>query len=346
MAPLPTVLSEFPALGARRADEFAVMYRGFSGAHVCAIVTVTGQYAVRRWPAGWSAARLVGLHRLLAVLSEQGLDFISIPIRSRAGGTLVTVDGSLWQVEPWLPGLPESTFGEGRLASTMRALAQWHLAAARFDPAPEHAAWFSRHAARASPAVIERRERLQALNATTIRQWAIAAEVGAPPELRDCLRRMADLVLRDAARIQWELESAMRCSVPVQPVLRDVWRDHILFTGDEVTGIVDPSACRSESVAADLARLLGSMLGDDAARWNLALAAYEQLRPLSPDERALIPILDRSGVLLSAATWLEWLGPARRVSPDDARVLPRVRELTARLERESFDIRRTPEVCG
>jgi Ser/Thr protein kinase RdoA (MazF antagonist) len=246
---------------------------------------------------------------------------------------LVIVDGSLWQVEPWLEGLPESTFGESRLSSTMRALACWHLAAARHVPAPEHAVWFSRHENQVSPAVRERRERLQSLRPATIQQWAEAAQKDASFDLRDGLRRMAECVLGCVPRSLMELESAACFMVPLQPVLRDVWRDHILFTGDEVTGIIDPSACRSESVAADLARLLGSMIGDDRPAWDFALDEYHRRRPLSPAERTLIPVLDRSGVLLSAVTWLSWLGPEQRVSPDDPRVLPRVRELTARLER-------------
>lgn len=330
---LATVLDEFPVVGPLRAGTAAVIYRGFSGAHVCAIVTETGEYAVRRWPAGWPRERLSGLHRLLTYLREQGLDFVSVPVRSRNGDTLVAVDDSLWQVEPWLPGLPESGFAEARLAATMPALARWHLQAARYGPAPAHAEWFSCHHDRPSPAVIERRERLLALRAATIQSWADAASARSAADVGDSLHQLTRLILLGASDVLTDLERAVRITVPVQPVLRDVWRDHILFTGDEVTGIIDPSACRTESVAADLARLLGSMIGDDRGLWDFAIAEYARHRPLSLSEQALIPVLDRSGVLLSAVTWLEWLGPQQRVSVDDSRVLPRLRELTARLER-------------
>ena len=85
-------------------------------------------------------------------------------------------------------------------------------------------------------------------------------------------------------------------------------------------------------MAADLARLLGSLLRDDTPRWETAIAAYARHRPLTIDEIALIPILDRSGLLLSAATWLR-KRYLFRVPCDTPAVLARLREIVGRLER-------------
>jgi Ser/Thr protein kinase RdoA (MazF antagonist) len=94
-------------------------------------------------------------------------------------------------------------------------------------------------------------------------------------------------------------------TVPLQPCLRDVWHDHVLFQEDEVTGLIDPSAARTDTVAADISRLAGSLIADDRLAWGKAIDAYQSVRPLSREEAALVGILDRSGVLLSGMTWLE-----------------------------------------
>ena len=76
-----------------------------------------------------------------------------------------------------------------------------------------------------------------------------------------------------------ELRTAQRLRVPVQPCLRDVWHDHVLFVDDAVSGIVDPAAARTDTVAADISRLVGSLVGDDPRGWTVALAAYQSVRP-------------------------------------------------------------------
>lgn len=118
----------------------------------------------------------------------------------------------------------------------------------------------------------------------------------------------------------------------LQPCLRDVWHDHILFVGDEVTGIIDPSACRSETVAGDIARLVGSLVGDDRRGWETALTAYQTVCRLSIDERAAVELFDRSGVLLSGMTWVQWIAMEGRPVDDRERVLARMTTILSRLQ--------------
>ncbi len=304
---------------------------GFSGAEVLRIEAPAGEFALRAWPAGgMEAERIRGLHRLLAHVASEGLTQVAVPVASSDGRTLVEVDGRLWQLEPWMPGVADffDESSEVRLREAMTVLARWHLAAARFEPSESEGQWFRTCEAEPSPAV---RERL-----TLLRQWHANM-----PRLKDRLRtlsrddftHLAEGVLaqfdRLAARITAELETAAPMRYRLQPCLRDVWHDHLLFTGERLTGLIDPSACRAENPAADLARLLGSLIQDDMQRWDVALLAYQTIRPLTIDELGLIPILDRSGVLLSALTWL-----GRRYlegGPVDQRVGERLRGFLARL---------------
>jgi Ser/Thr protein kinase RdoA (MazF antagonist) len=84
-------------------------------------------------------------------------------------------------------------------------------------------------------------------------------------------------------------------------------------------------------VATDLARLLGTLVGDDRRRWDMGLAAYQEVCPLSTSELALIELFDQSGVLLSGMTWLDWLLLQGRVFKNREGVLGRLRSITVRL---------------
>jgi Ser/Thr protein kinase RdoA (MazF antagonist) len=123
-----------------------------------------------------------------------------------------------------------------------------------------------------------------------------------------------------------------RVSFRVQPCLRDIWHDHVLLTEDEVTGLIDPSACRAENIATDLARLLGSLLNDDREAWEFALREYESDRPMDSHERALVDALDQSGVLLSGMAWMDRLFLSRDNVPPLSKVWERLETIRRRLQ--------------
>jgi hypothetical protein len=63
---------------------------------------------------------------------------------------------------------------------------------------------------------------------------------------------------------------------------------------------------------ADIARLVGSLVGDDQESRTFAFQSYAELRPLSPTDLELIDLLDDSGLVLSGLNWLTWLYLERR----------------------------------
>jgi homoserine kinase type II len=110
------------------------------------------------------------------------------------------------------------------------------------------------------------------------------------------------------------LEEVPRCLEPwinfhcfVQPCLRDLWHDHLLFEGDRLTGLVDYGAVKADHVAADLARMLGSLVGNDPEGWECGLRSYRRVRELNDNEERLAHALDRTGAILSLVNWLRWL---------------------------------------
>ena len=92
----------------------------------------------------------------------------------------------------------------------------------------------------------------------------------------------------------------------LQPCLRDARPEHFLFEGDRLSGLVDFGAMGVDSVAGDLARLIGEWLDGDPAARREALASYERVRPLDPVEARLIGVFEATTALLIGERWLRW----------------------------------------
>ena len=307
---------------------------GFSGAVVLHLYCDEGEYCLRGWPAtGLPTERILGLHRLLGFTFEAGVHHVAVPVRTESGSTLVEVDGRRWQLEPWLPGTADfwSQRSETRLRSAMRALAAWHRAAAEFIPQQHEAAWFAVHAAERSPAVGERIRLIDSWIPHRVYVLRQRFSQHDWPRLSDLGSQIIDMFVRTAGHVGDELRTVQHEPFPLQPCLRDVWHDHVLFTGDDVTGLIDAAACRTENVATDLARLIGSLVGDDSPSWDFAIKEYNQIRPLSLAEMALVHVLDRSSVLLSGMNWLDRILFQQERALDRSRVEERMQTIVQRL---------------
>jgi homoserine kinase type II len=311
---------------------------GFSGASVWKLESRAGRFALRVWPfSGMPPARIHGLHRLLGYLASSGLRTVAAPVAAQDGTTLVSCAGRYWQLEPWMPGTADFHLNPTckRLATAMRALADWHRAAATWKPDPDDRPWFTGAASAASPAAPSRcRQVAQWLSGkleelksrvsagvTEPRREFPAAEVSSSRQLwtpdsespqEASAARFTALTLRiladfeaAAPHVRSELDRVSTLRFRLQPCLRDIWHDHVLWTGDAVTGLIDPSAACSENVAADLSRLLGSLVRDDGKSWRAGIDEYRKCVEFSDSEELLCGALDRSGVLLSPMTWLE-----------------------------------------
>jgi Ser/Thr protein kinase RdoA (MazF antagonist) len=120
--------------------------------------------------------------------------------------------------------------------------------------------------------------------------------------------------------------------VSVQPCHCDLWHDHVLFEKDAVVGLIDYGSVKTDHVAVDLARLLGSMAGNNYDLWAAGLAGYRTIRPLANEEEALVHVLDSTGTLGAIANWLKWLYADKRVYPDRRIVARRLTDLVNRAE--------------
>lgn len=323
------VLRLFPQIGSSPRCEARGNAGGFSGADIWRVVADGVALCLRAWPEeGPTAERLAWIHRVLMHVAAQRAVPLPVPLTTRERQTFATYAGRLWELTLWLPGeaIRERAASRPQCGAALRTLASFHRAAATFD------AGCGERLPQVSPGILERLAYLRRLQAGEIERLKQAPLSADWPSLRRLADRWFALFDDVAAGVAARLVAASEWSVPLQPCLRDVRREHFLFTGESVTGLLDFGALQVETVSGDIARLLGSLVPDEVPPWPELLALYETLRPLGPEERALVPIFDLSGQLLTCANWLEWIAVEGRSFADRPQVEARIRESLDRLE--------------
>lgn len=330
------ILRSYPRRFQPRVLSFLHSGGGFSGARLWRVEGEDGVYALRAMPcATVNVARLQGLHRLLAHVRDSGAEaIVAVPVLTTDGTTFAVLDGFVWQLEPWLPGMADFSLAPSpvRLRNALRALARWHVAAKSFVPAPIEEQWFGSRPSARSPGIFERIQRIE--HWTSEQRAVVRASLMRRtwPDFDELGLRILELFPGVAPSVVQQLRLGSTISVPLQPCLRDIWHDHVLFSGEEVTGLIDAHSCRTDCVATDLARLLGSLVADDREAWDDGLEAYGKVRPLALDERSLMEVFDQSAVLLNGLTWIEWRCVERRSFANPQTVALRLRGIVSRLE--------------
>lgn len=313
-----------------------VVQAGFSGARLWQVAHHDQRYVLRQWPPASAASRLSEIHELQHFLTAGGLP-VPAPLPALSGGTLVEAAGALWELADWRPGQADYRDDPRpeKLHAALHALANIHLAAAEFISTVGQGGV----RVASSPSLAHRHARAETLQTgelaairAAVRQAQASASSG--DELATLAPAALALVEQLLPAMAQRLAAWQSTPLPLQWRLGDVHHDHVLFTGDRVTGVIDFGAAAVEAPAGDVARLLGSLAGNDRDAWRDGLAAYEQVRPLSPTERAAARLFDASGAILSAANWLHWLlirPPDSAASLNRPAALDRLRTLIARL---------------
>jgi len=324
------VLGHYPqARGARAVRDWS-RSGGLSGARVWQLATELGNACLRAWPAGTIApARLSWIHTNLARIAQAGCRIVPHVWRTRDGTTVVPWAGRLWELLSWLDG--SADFGspptETRLIAALQTVARFHGAAR--DAAPECCELGP------SPSLAARRTLFQELDGGLADRLAQCVRAGAPPPLQSRAERMIRHYRRCAPGVRRQVDVAQTIRAARQICHGDLWHAHLLWRADQVVGLMDFGAMKIDSPALDIARLLGSLVPLSDEGWRIGVASYAQIQPLAESDRALIPVLDQSGVLLAGISWLKWLLLEQRPFGDWDRVLPRIDAILARLE--AFD---------
>jgi Ser/Thr protein kinase RdoA (MazF antagonist) len=313
MEPVALVLAAWPAV--RRSARVAHLARGgFSGALVWRLTTPAGEFCLRAATPSEAEGHLRQRHELMARAREAGLPFVPAVLPTREGATVYHHGGRCWELMGWMPGRADfhSFPTKARLRAAASALARlhrsWQPPSVLLGPCP----------------AVSRR--------LTASRRDTAGPTPAHPLLDDLLARTRRSLSRwrpEAIRL---LAGWQDRAWALQPCLRDVWHDHLLFEGDGLTGLVDYAGAGPDSVAADLGRMLGSLVGDNDAEWRTALEAYREHAPLTEDQERLARVLDRTGVIGGLGNWLRWLSAPGGAVPDVSLGARRLEELLRRVE--------------
>jgi Ser/Thr protein kinase RdoA (MazF antagonist) len=129
------------------------------------------------------------------------------------------------------------------------------------------------------------------------------------------------------------LEPWEHIALPVQPCIRDLRGEHVLFIQGRVSGIIDYGAMALDNPAVDLARWLGDVAAGDTSLFTSGLRAYQNAggRHDAPEEA--VWQLAHAGALCSAIIWLQRLRETNWSNAEQNRVETRLGQLLTSIER-------------
>lgn len=252
---------------------------------------------VRRWPEETSRERAAFVADVRQALADAKIETAPKPIGDRGHGDLVVaIEGRLYEAQEWRDGRPNLRKPEpldlrdravhapaplpaGGLDAAVAALAQHHLATAKLVTASAPAA-----PPRTILDAVARRHtddhvllKRQALEQTLLQRWIRACEQVFP-----------------AAETALSSVDFLTQSPPVVAYF-DVWPAHLLFERSDgrerLSTVLDPGSAAVSTALVDVAQAITHGDGWTTAAAETALAAYGDVRRLTPDERRLLPTI-------------------------------------------------------
>ena len=215
------------------------------------------------------------------------------PVRGRDGQALRQLAGRYAAITTFLPGVWPRRVRAEHCGPVGAALATLHLAGADYAPTRTNAlgphGWL--------PLLDRSRDRADAV------QPGLAAELDAA--LSGVLARWPS-------------------GLPVGHIHADMFPDNVFFLGDALSGLIDFYFAATDTLAYDVAVCLNAWCFEADFSYNITkgralLTAYEAIRPLSPAEKAALPVLCQGAAIRFLLTRLfDWLN-----TPAGALVTPK-----------------------
>ncbi len=243
--------------------------------------TTGGDYILTLYEKRVDPADLPWFLGLMTHLANAGIN-CPLPVPARDGQALRMLADKHAAITTFLPGVWPRRVRPAHCAPLGAALAGLHLAAADYKPI-----------------------RLNALGPASWGPLLVRSLPGADdvaPGLGAELQAAHDRVL-----------AAWPSGLPIGHIHADLFQDNVFFLGDTLSGLIDFFFACTDIVAYDLAICLNAWCFESDFSFNVTkaramLAAYDAIRPLSPAERAALPVLCQGSALRFALTRLfDWI---------------------------------------
>ncbi|HAV30481.1 MAG TPA: hypothetical protein DC058_18290 [Planctomycetaceae bacterium] len=290
---------------------------GLSEAYVWHVADVSGRdFALKAWRPV-SSAQLQHrrtVRRWMRDASGCGLNFVPRPLQAGgsdlSGESLILQPGHYaWQSETWCAGA--SLTGQPapiQRAAAATALQQLHATGREF--ALRHSSSALKLNQSPSPAILRRAVLVdELLQGDLQRLLVLARSLGEAGTSAICFLQLLQKWL---PWLQQGLQPWRSRSLNLQPVLRDVRTENLLFHQGQISGIIDWDAADVDHPCLDAARLLRSWYWDDNQALTDAAEHWAAQWQLSSDSRQLLSVFDAAAVLLNPVIWL------RRLADDPA----------------------------
>lgn len=316
---------------------------GFSGTSVWKIVDGDGRYwALRQLPDNADIIRRFNaIGRLQLWLREQGLEFVPAPalpvrrlITGQSVGTKYSInglvcveDGRAWMMESWMPG--NCLTGEpssSQLQETLRRLNDLHDAMKRYGERSPELPWIQCRRD-SSPGVRRRVLLASELTSEKLRELEVRVSRDQNQTFGQLAIRYLESMRRKLPELRSRLSRVAEVTFSLQPVIRDLWRPHVLFAGGTLTGLIDWAAMDCDHVAFDVTRLFRSWYRDGNRQIAEALDLFANQRGVNVEERQLLEALDMATVMLSPLTWVRRRYEERTLAVVTEDILKRMEEL-------------------
>ena len=298
---------------------------GFSGSLIFKVNASDQSYCLKRWPESTQIEKLVWIHRVLIFVVANGCGEVVTPLSTTSGKTIVQNPQGVWELTKWSAGKPNYLEHphESKLKAGLDFLARFHQAAARFffNFARSDNVGMSCH-------------RLDSF------QNIVASVRPSDPSVinlpQDRFSHFVEKGRGFADRLRDSLLVFRNQQLPVHPVIRDIRAEHLFYENQELVAVIDYGAMRIDSVACDLARMLGDCCQNQNHCLSAGLDHYHSIRPLSEVERNLTPLLHQATIIVGLLNWIEWLGIQQRQFDDHEKVRTRLNSLFDQFESLDF----------
>jgi len=246
-----------------------------------ALKTTQGDFILTLYEQRVDPAELPWFLGLMEHLAAHGLT-CPLPVRGRDGANLNPLAGRIAAITTFLPGVWPRRVVVAHCAPLGAALAKLHLAGAGFAPTRPNA----------------------------------LGPAGWPPLLEKCLARADEIQPGLGAELSEALTTilaAWPANLPAGHIHADLFPDNVFFLNGKISGLIDFYFAATDLLAYDVAVCLNAWCFERDFSFNITksqalLRAYENIRPLTPDEKAALPILAQGAAIRFLLTRLyDWL---------------------------------------